>query len=171
MAERTNIANENNADLFVSVHCNANFNRDINGFEIYFLSEKATDSEAAATAALENAAIEFEGKPTKKRAMLQEMLWSMTVNEYINDSSELCSFVASETPARLKIPNRGVKQASFYVLRGAQMPAVLVESAFLSNYAEESKLNSNKFQTAVADSIYEGIVKYYARKDKLGTKK
>jgi N-acetylmuramoyl-L-alanine amidase len=171
LAERTNIANENNADLFVSVHCNANFNRDVNGFEIYFLSEKATDSEAAATAALENAAIELEGKPTKKRAKLQEMLWSMTVNEYINDSSELCSFIASETPSRLKIPNRGVKQASFYVLRGAQMPAVLVESAFVSNYTEESKLNSNKFQTAVADSIYEGIVKYYARKDKLGAKK
>ncbi|MDR2192750.1 MAG: N-acetylmuramoyl-L-alanine amidase [Endomicrobium sp.] len=171
LAERTNIANENNADLFVSVHCNANFNREVNGFEIYFLSEKATDSEAAATAALENAAIELEGKPTKKRAKLQEMLWSMTVNEYINDSSELCSFVSSETPSRLKIPNRGVKQASFYVLRGAQMPAVLVESAFISNYAEESKLSSSKFQTAVADSIYEGIVKYYARKDKLGAKK
>jgi N-acetylmuramoyl-L-alanine amidase len=171
LAERTNVANENNADLFVSLHCNANFNREVNGFEIYFLSEKATDSEAAATAALENAAIELEGKPTKKRAKLQEMLWSMTVNEYINDSSELCSFIASETPSRLKIPNRGVKQASFYVLRGAQMPAVLVESAFVSNYAEESKLSSGKFQTAVADAVYEGIVKYYARKDKLVHKK
>jgi len=143
----------------------------VNGFEAYFLSEKATDSEAAATATLENSVLELEGKPTKKRAKLQEMLWSMTMNEFINDSSELCSFIASETPSRLKIQNRGVKQASFYVLRGAQMPAVLIESAFLSNYAEEAKLNSAKFQTAVADSIYEGIVKYYARKDKLGAKK
>jgi len=171
LAERTNIANENNADLFISLHCNASINRDTNGFEVYFLSEKATDSEAAATAALENAVIELEGKPTKKLAKLQQMLWSMTVNEYINDSAELCSFIASETPSRVKIPNRGVKQASFYVLRGAQMPGVLVESAFISNYAEESKLNSGKFQTAVADSVYEGIVKYYARKDKLGSKK
>ena len=171
LAERTNIANENNADLFISLHCNASLNRDSNGFEVYFLSEKATDSEAAATAALENAVIELEGKPTKKLAKLQQMLWSMTVNEYINDSAELCSFIASETPSRVKIPNRGVKQASFYVLRGAQMPGVLVESAFISNYAEESKLNSSKFQTAIADSVYEGIVKYYARKDKLGSKK
>ncbi|MDR1942305.1 MAG: N-acetylmuramoyl-L-alanine amidase [Endomicrobium sp.] len=171
LAERTNIANENHADLFISIHCNSNFNRDVSGFEVYFLSEKATDSEAAATATLENSVVELEGKPTKKRALLQEMLWSMTVNEYINDSSELCSFVASETPGRLKVHNRGVKQASFYVLRGAQMPAILVESAFLSNYSEESKLNTGKFQTAVSDSVYEGITKYYARKDKIGVLK
>jgi len=167
LVERTNIANEYNADLFVSIHCNANFDRAATGFEIYFLSEKATDSEAAATARLENSVLELEGKPSKKRALLQDMLWSMMLNEYINDSSELCSFIAAETPGRLKIPNKGVKQASLYVLRGAKMPAVLAESAYLSNYAEEAKLNTKKFQTAVADSIYEGINKYYARKEKL----
>lgn len=166
LVERTNIANEHNADLFISVHCNANFNRNAAGFEIYFLSENATDSEAAATATLENSVIELEGKPTKKRALLQEMLWSMMLNEYMNESSELSSFIASETPGRLQIPNRGVKQASFYVLRGTQMPAVLVESAFLSNYAEESKLGTKKFQTAVADSIYEGVKKFYLHKEK-----
>jgi len=171
LADRTNIANENSADLFISIHCNANFNRDAGGFEIYFLSEKATDAQSAATATLENSVVELEGKPTKKRALLQEMLWAMTVNEYINESSELCSFIAGETPGRLKIPNRGVKQANLFVLRGAQMPAVLVESAFISNYSEESKLNSKKFRTAVADSIYEGIKKFYARKDKIKIKK
>lgn len=167
LVERTNTANENNAALFVSIHCNANFNRNAGGFEIYFLSEKATDAQSAATATLENSVVELEGKPTKKRAVLQEMLWSMMINEYINESSELCSFIAGETPGRLKIANRGVKQANFYVLRGARMPSVLVESAFISNYSEESRLSSKKFQTAVADSIYEGIKKYYARKDKI----
>ncbi|MDR1195149.1 MAG: N-acetylmuramoyl-L-alanine amidase [Endomicrobium sp.] len=171
LVDRTNIANEYNADLFVSVHCNSNLGRNVNGFEIYFLSEKATDAQSAATATLENSVVELEGKPTKKRALLQEMLWSMMINEYINESSELCSFISGETPGRLKIPNRGVKQANFYVLRGAQMPSVLVESAFISNYSEESRLNSKKFQAAVADSIYEGIKKYYARKDKLNGKK
>lgn len=170
LVERTNIANEHNADLFVSIHCNANFNRNASGFEIYFLSEKATDAQSAATATLENSVVELEGKPTKKRAVLQEMLWSMMINEYINESSELCSFISGETPGRLKIPNRGVKQANFYVLRGAQMPSVLIESAFISNYAEESRLKSKKFQTAVADSIYEGIKKFYARKDKIKSK-
>jgi N-acetylmuramoyl-L-alanine amidase len=171
LAERTNIANEHNADLFISIHCNANLNKSVNGFEIYFLSEKATDSEAAATAVLENSVLELEGKPNKKRALLQEMLWSMTANEYINASSELSAFIVEKIPLRLKIPNRGIKQASFYVLRGAQMPSVLVECAFLSNYAEEAKLNTRRFRAAIADSIYEGIVKYYAKKAKEETNK
>ncbi|MDR0723881.1 MAG: N-acetylmuramoyl-L-alanine amidase [Endomicrobium sp.] len=166
LAERTNIANEHDADLFVSIHCNANLNKNANGFEIYFLSEKATDSEAAATAILENSVLELEGKPNKKRALLQEMLWSMTANEYMNASSELSAFIADKMPLRVKIPNRGTKQASFYVLRGAQMPAVLIESAFLSNYAEEAKLNTRRFRAAIADSIYEGIVRYYAKRAK-----
>ena len=171
LAERTNIANENNADLFISIHCNANFDKAASGFEIYFLSEKATDSEAAATATLENSVIELEGAPTKKRALLQDMLWSMALNEYINDSSELAGFIASETPPRLQVVNRGVKQASFYVLRGSKMPAVLVESAFVSNFEEEAKLNTAAFKASVADSIYEGIKKFYARKEKANQKK
>ena len=147
------------------MHCNTNFDREASGFEIYYLSENATDSESAATATLENSVLEMEGKPNKRQAMLQDMLWSMTVTDFINDSSELSGFIVAET-GRLKIPNRGVKQASFYVLRGTQMPAVLAESAFLSNYTEEAKLNLRKFRVAIADSIYEGVVKYYAKKTK-----
>ncbi|MDR1417638.1 MAG: N-acetylmuramoyl-L-alanine amidase [Endomicrobium sp.] len=166
LAERTNIANEHDADLFVSIHCNANLNKNANGFEIYFLSEKATDSEAASTAVLENSVLDLEGKPNKKRALLQEMLWSMTANEYMNASSELSAFIVDKISLRVKIPNRGTKQASFYVLRGAQMPAILIESAFLSNYEDEAKLNTRRFRTAISNSIYEGIVRYYAKKTK-----
>ncbi|MBQ4178409.1 MAG: N-acetylmuramoyl-L-alanine amidase, partial [Elusimicrobia bacterium] len=84
--------------------------------------------------------------------------------EYINESSELSSFVVAEASGRLKIPSRGIKQANFYVLRGTQMPSVLVETAYISNYTEEAKLATESFQKSVADSIYEGIKKYYARK-------
>ncbi|MDR3092327.1 MAG: N-acetylmuramoyl-L-alanine amidase [Endomicrobium sp.] len=163
LAERTNIANKHNADLFISVHCNTNFDREASGFEIYYLSENATDSEAGATATLENSVLEMEGKPNKRRALLQDMLWSMTVTDFINDSSKLSGFIIAEAPGRLKIPNRGVKQANFYVLKGTQMPSILAESAFLSNYTEEAKLNLRKFRVAIADSIYEGVVKYYAK--------
>jgi N-acetylmuramoyl-L-alanine amidase len=166
LAERANIANESNADLFISIHCNANFNRNASGFEIYFLSEKATDSEAAATAVLENSVVKLEGPPSKKHAMIQEMLWSMTMNEFMNESSELSAFICSQASGRLGILSRGVKQASFYVLRGTQMPAVLVESAFLSNYAEEAKLGTKNFRASVADSIYEGVIRYYAKKER-----
>ena len=92
------------------------------------------------------------------------MLWSMVVNEYINESSELSSFVTAEASGRLKVLNRGLKQANFYVLRGTQMPSILVETAYISNYTEEAKLKTGSFQKAVADSIYEGVKKYYAKK-------
>ncbi len=164
LVERANIANKNKADLFVSVHCNANLKRTASGFEIYFLSEKASDTEAISTETLENSVIALEDKSDDKKTVLQNMLWSMVVNEYINESSELSSFIIAEASGRLKIPNRGIKQANFYVLRGTQMPSVLVETAYISNYTEESKLNTSSFQKSAADSIYEGIKKYYARK-------
>jgi N-acetylmuramoyl-L-alanine amidase len=166
LVKRTNIANKCNADLFISVHCNASFDRSVNGFEIYFLSEKATDSEAAATAVLENSVLELERKTGKKSTSLQSVFLSLAITEYINECSELSGFISAETTNRLKIPNKGVKQAGFYVLRGAQMPSVLVESAFISNYEQEVKFSSKKFCVAVADSIYEGVVKYYASKNK-----
>jgi N-acetylmuramoyl-L-alanine amidase len=165
LSERTSIANKNWADLFISVHCNANFDRSVSGFEIYFLSEKATDSEAAATAIFENSVLKLEERSRKKNSLIKNILGSMALNEYVNESSELCGFIADEAQSKLKILNRGVKQASFYVLRGARMPAVLVESAFLSNCEQEAKLNLEEFQNAVANSIYCGVVKYYARKN------
>ena len=99
------------------------------------------------------------------------MLWSMVVNEYINESSELSSFVIAEASGRLKVPSRGIKQANFYVLRGTQMPSILVETAYISNYTEESKLNTGSFQKSTADSIYEGVKKYYARRKAKENKK
>lgn len=168
LAERTNIANEHKADLFISIHNNANFKKAISGFEIYFLSEYASDSEAASTAILENSVVSLENKPKGDKEMLQNMLWSMVVNEYINESSELSSFISCEATGRLKIPNKGIKQANFFVLRGTQMPAVLVEGAYLSNYSDEAKLNTKNFQLSIADAIYEGVKKYYARKTKNG---
>lgn len=171
LVERTSLANERNADLFVSVHCNANDSRSVSGFEIYFLNEKASDPDAAATAFLENSVVNLEGKPSKKRAKLQELLWSMAKNECINESSELCSFITGEVTHRTRIENRGVKQAGFFVLRGAQMPAVLVECAFLSNYSEEAKLKSKKFKQYIADAIYEGVRKYDERRNTLSAKR
>jgi len=166
LVERSSLANEKRADIFVSVHCNASMDKNSGGFEIYFLSEKASDDEAAATAILENSVIRLEGKPSHKRSVLQELLWSMAVNEFINDASELCSHISTEVMRRIKIQNRGVKQAGFYVLRGTQMPAVLVECAFMSHLGEEAKLKSRRFQHQVADSVYEGVRGYLLRKEK-----
>lgn len=166
LVDRTNMANTQGADLFISIHCNASLKKDSNGFEIYFLSELASDPEALATAALENSVVQLEKEKKKldpKREKLQMLLWSMVVNEFINESSKLCSFITKEVTHNLKIENRGIKQAGFYVLRGAQMPAILVEAAFISNPAEEAKLRSRRFQKKIADAVYSGIKKYTRR--------
>ncbi|MDR1511701.1 MAG: N-acetylmuramoyl-L-alanine amidase [Endomicrobium sp.] len=168
LAGRINIANDSKADLFMSVHCNANFDRNVNSFEIYVLADKATDSRAAATEVLENSVLEIEKSRVKNRSLIQNVFWSLGINEHLNDSLELCGFIVRETKQRLKIPSKDPKQANFYVLRGTyNMPSVLVESAYISNYAQEAKfVASNKFISAVANSVYEGVVKYYANKNK-----
>jgi N-acetylmuramoyl-L-alanine amidase len=171
LVERTKLANDKRADLFVAIHCNASMQKKTRGFEIYFLSEKASDKEAAATAILENSALQFEGKPTKNSEKLKELLWSMSVNEFINESSELCCFISQDMGKRTKIENRGVKQANFKVLRGTQMPAVLVECAYLSNLQEEALLKTRKFQRKVADAVYSGIKQYEQRRELLSAKK
>ncbi len=165
LAERTQIANDKKADLFVSIHCNSGLDREAKGFEIYFLSERATDMEAEAVANIENSVIDLEEK-SAVTDKLKAILWSLTLNEFVNDSSELCSFVVSRVnELDLDFVNRGVKQAGFYVLRGAKMPAVLVECAFLSNKREERLLNNKKFIDKMTQTIFNGIIDYIERKE------
>ncbi len=161
LVERTKFANDRNADVFISIHCNAAMKRSgtDNGVEVYFLSENATDPQAVATEKLENEVIKFE-KQTPELNKLQKILWSMVVNEFMNESSKLSTLILKEVVQRTDLANRGVKQAGFYVLRGAQMPAVLVECGFISNPYEEIKLNREDFQKAIASGIFAGIKNY-----------
>ncbi|MCS7231624.1 MAG: N-acetylmuramoyl-L-alanine amidase [Elusimicrobiota bacterium] len=162
LVKRTKFANDCKADLFISIHCNASEKSSgtDRGFEAYFLSENATDPDAVATEKLENEVIRFE-KQTEELTKLQKLLWSMIVNEFINESSKLCSLIVNECIVRTNQISRGVKQAGFYVLRGAQMPAVLVEMGFISNPNEELKLIRRDFQELIADGISSAIRKYY----------
>ncbi len=165
LAERTQIANLKKADLFVSIHCNSGLDREAKGFEIYFLSERATDMEAEAVANIENSVIDLEER-SAVTDKLKAILWSLTLNEFVNDSSELCSFVVGRVnELDVDLLNRGVKQAGFYVLRGAKMPAVLVECAFLSNKREERLLNNKKFTDKMTQAIFNGIIDYIERKE------
>jgi N-acetylmuramoyl-L-alanine amidase len=164
--ERADIANRHKADLFISIHCNAALSPKSNGFEIYFLSEKATDDDAAAVARRENAVVELEGITGKAKHKLQELLWSLARTETLNESSEIAAFMARQVGSRLPLVNRGVRQAGFFVLKGADMPAVLVESAFLSNPGEEGLLKSARYRTQLTDALYAGLLDYEKRKIK-----
>ena len=85
------------------------------------------------------------------------IIWDLVQNEYINESSALAEYVQKEMDDRLGIRSRGVKQANFTVLQGAQMPAVLVETAFLSNRAEEQMLKDPAFHRRVADGMVQAV--------------
>jgi N-acetylmuramoyl-L-alanine amidase len=156
--DRTRLANAERADLFVSIHCNASTSPEAHGFETFFLSLARTD-DARAVAALENGVAEFEGiDPESALDPLVFLLADMAQNLYQTQSGSLAELVqgelASSFPERR---DRGVKQAGFYVLRGAWMPSVLVETAFISNPSEERMLSSLDFRFAAARAIVAGI--------------
>lgn len=158
--DRTLFANEKKADLFISIHCNASIKKTQGGFEAYFLAEEASDPHAEAAAELENAVIELEEGHSKKSHKLQELLLDMAKNEFMNESSLLCSMIVKSIDQRVAIENRGVKRANFHVLHGAQMPAVLVETAFITHPKEERQLRQRKFRSSVVDAILSAVSLY-----------
>jgi N-acetylmuramoyl-L-alanine amidase len=163
LVERTAIANRERADLFISIHANASLKSRTKGFEIYFLSHEASDEEAQAVANRENSVMALEEKKEKENE-LSSILWSLAMNELMNESCELCSLITSEVDRKLNIVNnRGVKQAGFRVLRGAKMPAILVEAGYISNRSEERELKSSKFQKELVESVCAGVKKYKER--------
>jgi N-acetylmuramoyl-L-alanine amidase len=160
--ERSRIANEGHADLFISLHCNAHRSAKENGFEVYFMSEHASDPEAERLARFENSSLELEGKiPADAEA--QMILHAMTKTESINAASELAALVARDLHQRVDLASRGVKQAGFYVLRGTDAPAILIEMAFVSNRRDEAKLGSRRYRSRLVDGIYAGLVDYAKR--------
>ena len=158
LEERTAIANTQNADLFVSIHTNAVRNKNAYGIETFFLN-LATDDDAILVAARENAT------SAKNISDLESILNDLMQNAKINESSRLAAMVQTEVCHHLKkkyshIRSKGVKKAPFYVLLGAQMPAILVETSFISNPRECKRLTDPKYQEAVCDGIIRGIKKY-----------
>jgi N-acetylmuramoyl-L-alanine amidase len=161
--ERSALANQREADLFISLHCNAHRRSSEKGFEIYSVSETATDPEAEALAAKENASLEFEGKNVQDETA-KMILLAMTKTEMINDSAAFAVIAARALDKRLDLENRGAKQAGFYVLRGTHAPAILVEMGFLTNSADEAQLGSKAFRRKMAEGLAAGIADYAKRK-------
>ncbi|PJA12497.1 MAG: hypothetical protein CO113_09520 [Elusimicrobia bacterium CG_4_9_14_3_um_filter_62_55] len=162
LGDRSKLANDFNAELFVSLHCNAADQRSLSGFEVYFLSERATDPEAERLAEFENSVLAMEGEDVVQDEAAQ-VLYAMAKNEFINHAAEMAGLMTREISKKVDLRNRGVKQAAFLVLRGANQPAVLVEMAFLSNSRDEAKLVSEKYRGNIVDGIYEGILDYVKR--------
>ena len=169
--KRGKIANEAGGKLFISVHCNSlphKPNR-TRGFEVYLLRPGRTD-EAISIAERENSVIEMEPGYEEKYPQLTEenfILVTMAQSAYVKASEEFADLVQKEISSRTKIPNKGVKQAGFYVLVGASMPNVLVESAYLSNRDDERFLRSDSGQMKIADALFRAVKKYKLEYEKV----
>jgi N-acetylmuramoyl-L-alanine amidase len=163
LRDRTSYANKQHADLFVSIHANAHREAAADGVETYFLSSEATDSAARQVAALENGVVQLE-QPTGRGAgqvdIVKAILWDLAQSEFQVESSRLAEVVHDSMTQTLRISNRGVKQAGFYVLGGAAMPAVLLEIGFVTNPREERKLKDTKYRDEIARAIVSGLAEY-----------
>ena len=158
LEERTAIANTKNADLFISIHANAARDKRAYGIETFFLN-LATDNDAILVAARENAT------STKNISDLESILSDLMQNAKINESSRLAVYVEKSVTRLLgnhysRIRGKGVKQAPFYVLLGAQMPAILIETSFISNPRECRRLMSTAYQDRMSEAIVQGIKGY-----------
>jgi N-acetylmuramoyl-L-alanine amidase len=161
LEERTAIANRSAADLFVSIHTNASPKRSAHGSQTFFLSAAKTD-EARAAAALENSSIRFEppGSESVVSDDVEYILMDLVQSEYQRESQDLAGMIESRLKDELPITSRGVGQAGFVVLNKAYMPAVLVETAFISNREEEDLLKKGSFRQKVAQALYESIKQF-----------
>jgi N-acetylmuramoyl-L-alanine amidase len=155
---RIYIANKEGADLFISIHANSARYRRASGFEVYYLAE-ATDDEARALAAAENYPLGFN-EELPDNIYVQATIWDLLYAGNREESMILADRICRALNRQLGTRNRGVKSANFYVLRGVQMPAVLVEVGFISNRYEEKKLRNWSFKNRIAEAILEGIRSY-----------
>ena len=155
---RTAIANEHQADLFISVHANSSSDPSARGVETYYLNF-TSDPGALEVAARENAVSE------KSIFELQDLVKKITLKDKIDESRELATDVQQCLYAGLAtrhstLRDRGVKKAPFVVLIGANMPSILAEISFVSNPTDEAKLETPEYREKIAESLYKGIAKY-----------
>lgn len=155
---RTAIANQQRADLFISIHANSSHDPDARGVETYYLNFTSSP-EALEVAARENAVSE------KSIFELQDLVKKIALKEKIEESREFAADVQDSLHSGLAaknpgIRNRGVKKAPFIVLIGANMPSILAEISFVSNPGDERRLETSEYRQRIADSLYKGIAKY-----------
>jgi len=158
LEERAAVANSKKADLFISIHANASKNKDAHGIETYFLNF-AKEERAKEVVARENAS-SIEGVDE-----VQEILKDLIVSSKYNESSMLAAMIQKNLVNRIRLEYKdvadlGVKQGPFYVLLGAAMPSVLVETAFISNPNEAMRLADDNYRYKVAEGIFEGVKEY-----------
>lgn len=161
---RTLIANQKQADLFISIHANASRNRKLSGVETFYLNF-SQDPSVILTAARENAT------SSKNISQMKKIIEKIVQNTKIPESKELAkniqdSMVHNLSQKYINVRSLGVKGGPFWVLIGAEVPSVLIEISFLSNPTEEKRLSTPAYRQIIAEGIYEGIISYKSSLEK-----
>jgi N-acetylmuramoyl-L-alanine amidase len=161
--ERASIANNNKADLFISLHANSSPNKGAKGAEVFYLSLDGLNDEARKMA---------ESPGSKPVPVLgggsrdiDLILWDMAQARHLTESAAFAVLVEEELRRRVEMSPNPIQQAPFRVLVAANMPAVLVEMAFLSNPEQETQLTSDEFKNRIVQSLYDAVVRYRGRID------
>jgi N-acetylmuramoyl-L-alanine amidase len=156
--DRASMANNNKADLFLSLHVNAAPKPEIAGAEVYYLSQPPRRDEAGQQGGdLQGRLAATIGGGTRD---IDVMLWDLAQSRFLAQSAALAGFVEQELRTRIDVSARGVEQAPFRVLVGANMPAVLVELGYITNPAQEQKLASAAFQDLIAQGLFESVLRF-----------
>jgi N-acetylmuramoyl-L-alanine amidase len=158
LEERTHIANEAKADLFISIHANSSPDHGARGVETYYLNLKGS-AEAMEVAARENSVSQ------ENIHDLQDVVKRIAQTEKIDESRELAADIQDSLSRKIQktakpVKNRGVRKAPFVVLIGADMPSILTEISFLSNASDEQLLKKPEHRQRIAEGVYQGVAAY-----------
>lgn len=161
LEERGQIANRVEGDLFVSIHCNSHYDRRARGSEVYFLGLHRS-KEAFEVMKKENSVIRYEEGPDRTQELTEEdlLIYELANSGYMATSEKLAGMLEHQFSERAKRRSRGVKQAGFIVLYHASMPAILVETGFISNPTEQRYLTDSYGQSIIASAIFRAIRNY-----------
>lgn len=165
LEERTAVANDARADLFVSIHANASGSRKPRGVETYFASLNASDADAQDTAERENSAFGAAASRVDRNDPLAAILGDLIATEHLQESSEFAKLAQREMAEINRARSRGVKQAPFVVLMGVQMPASLVEIGFITNPDEEKAMRRASLRDEIVKALADAISDFGARYD------
>lgn len=162
LRKRVAIARNYHADLFISIHADSALNRNARGLSVYTLSEKASDKEAEALAERENKADIIDGMDFSDNSPeINDVLISLSQNDSRNKSSKFAGYVVTEMKQRVKLVSNAHKFAGFAVLKAPDIPSVLIELGYLSNYSEEKFLRQPSYRKKLGEAITKSVVRYF----------
>ncbi len=153
--DRAAFANNNKADLFISLHANASLRKEVKGAEVFYLSSEGY--EMAQQAATSKATLPAFGGGSRD---IDLILWEVAQTQHLAQSASLAAAIEEQLRAHVPMSTHPVQQAPFRVLVGANMPAVLVEMAFITNPEQEAALASDEFQNGIAQAVFDAIVRF-----------